>query len=124
MEETIRKKIDSDTTGLVTYEYLCNNIGACDCDLPYLVDNIIKIDADGQFTVSAARYLHAIDGNCYGEAVDRLIAAAIGKDRDRKYIGGLLQCIWGDDYQERAEQLKNESDNFRRIYKRVYPTGI
>lgn len=124
MDDQIKKKLDADLNGLLNYEYICNNIGQCDEHLPYLIQNIIRVDADGQFTVSAARYLHAIDPEGYSPIVEQLIAAAIEKDRDRKYIGGLLQCIWGDDYQDRAEQLKAENDNFRRIYKRVFPTGI
>lgn len=124
MDEQLKKKLDADLNGLLTYEYICNNIGQCDEHLPYLAKNIIRVDPDGQFTVSAARYLHAIDAEAYNSTVEELIAAAIEKDRDRKYIGSLLQCIWGDDYQQRAEQLKAENDNFRRIYKRVFPTGI
>lgn len=124
MDEQIRKKLDADPTGLATYEYLANNIGACDDVLPYLIDNIVRADADGQFTVSAARYLSAINRELYATAIDRLIEASIDKDRDRRYIGSLLTCIWGDDYACRVEELNASSRNFRRIYKRVYPTGI
>ena len=123
MDEQLIKKLSSDTTGLLNYEYLANNIGSCDDMLPTLVENIVRTDADGQFTVSAARYLAAIDAECYAGPIESLIAAAITKDRDRRYIGALLSCIWGEDYAERAEELSAASDNFRRIYKRVYPQG-
>lgn len=123
MDEQINK-LSADTTGLLNYEFLANNIGSCDEYLPTIVDNIVKLDTDGQFTVSAARYLNAIDGKTYKPYIDTLVAAAIGKDRDRKYIGALLACLWGEDYAERADELNATDDNFRRIYKRVYPTGI
>lgn len=123
MDEQLKKKLGADTTGLLNYEYLANNIGTCDELLPALVENIVRIDADGQFTVSAARYLAAIDAESYSDHIDSLIAAAINKDRDRRYIGALLSCIWGEDYADRADELSAASDNFRRIYKRVYPQG-
>lgn len=123
MDEQLKKRLSADTTGLLTYEYLANNIGSCDDVLPDLVNNIIRVDADGQFTVSAARYLAAIDMESYRTHIDNLIAAAINKDRDRAYIGALLSCIWGDDYADRVKELNASSDNFRRIYKRVFPQG-
>lgn len=123
MDETLKKKLDADTTGLLNYEYLANNIGTCDDELPLIVNNIVRIDADGQFTVSAARYLAAIDADAYADRISTLIAAAINKDRDHKYIGALLSCIWGDDYENHVEELSAASDNFRRIYKRMYPQG-
>ena len=67
-----------------------------------LVDNMIKVDHNGQFSVSAARYLHAIDAMKYAVSVNRLIAAAIEKDRERAYIGRLLPDIWGADYHEKV----------------------
>ena len=54
----------------------------------------------------------------------RLIAAGIDKDRDRRYIGSLLSAVWGADYEQRAEELSATDNNFRRIYKRIYPRGI
>jgi len=123
MDQQTLKKLESDTTGLTCYEYLANNIGSCDDDLPAIIDNIIRADADGQFTVSAARYLTAIDREAYARAIDLLVEAAIGKDRDRNYIGSLLSVLWGDDYADHVEELSARSDNFRRIYKRVYPAA-
>ena len=78
----------------------------------------------GQFVVSAARYLNAIDKDKYTDSIDKLIKAAIEKDRERKYLGDLAVSIWGDDYKEKAEELIAVDDNFRRIYKRLYPIGI
>lgn len=123
MSEEILKKLRKDEDGLATYEYIANNIGKCDDIMPKLVENIIQVDRNGQFVVSTARYLHAIDKDKYAESIDTLIKAAIERDREHKYIPDLLGSIWGADYAERVEEL-NKDDNFRRIYKRVFPKGI
>ena len=123
MSEEILKKLRKDEDGLATYEYIANNIGNCDDIMPKLVENIIQVDRNGQFVVSTARYLHAIDKDKYAESIDTLIKAAIERDREHKYIPDLLGSIWGADYAERVEEL-NKDDNFRRIYKRVFPKGI
>lgn len=86
--------------------------------------NMITVDKTGQFVASAARYLFAIDGEKYAHVINKLIAAAIDKDRERRYLGDLMQAIYGEDYASRADQLNVTDDNFRRIYKRLYPTGI
>lgn len=121
MDVQLKKCLSADVDGLLTYEYIANNIGSCDDVLPELVDNIVRVDADGQFSVSAARFLRAIDAEAYSVCIDRLIAAGIDKDRERKYIGSLLAAIWGADYMERADEISAVDDNFRRIYKRIYP---
>ena len=123
MSEEILKKLRKDEDGLATYEYIANNIGNCEDFMPKLVENIIQVDRNGQFVVSTARYLHAIDKDKYAESIDTLIKAAIERDREHKYIPDLLSSIWGADYAERVEEL-NKDDNFRRIYKRVFPKGI
>lgn len=123
MDDQIKRKLEADETGLLNYEYLANNIGSCDEELPFIIDNMIKADSDGQFTVSASRFLSAIDAEAYRQHIDKLIASAINTDRAHKYIGALLSCIWGEDYADHVEQLSASSDNFRRIYKRMYPTG-
>ena len=46
------------------------------------------------------------------------------KDRERVYIGSLLTDIWGPDYMDKASELAAADNNFRRIYKRLYPAGI
>ncbi|MDE6317611.1 MAG: hypothetical protein K2L73_04345 [Muribaculaceae bacterium] len=124
MEEKIIKELEKDVDGLATYEYLANNVEVIDDDLDCLTDNLIKVDANGQFLVSAARFLAAVDKERFAVAIDRMVAAAIDKDRERAYIGSLLQSLYGADYLERAEELRVSDNNFRRIYKRLYPKGI
>ena len=123
MDEDILKKLKKDEDGLSTYEYIANNIGNCDDIMPQLIANIINVDRNGQFAVSTARYLNAIDKERYASEIDSLIKAAIEKDRERNYIPDLLGSIWGADYAEHVDEL-NADDNFRRIYKRVYPVGL
>lgn len=123
MDEEVRKKLANDPDGLLTYEYIANHMGDCDDIMGDLVENMINVDKTGQFVVSAARYLSAIDSEAYASHINRLIAAAIEKDHERRYIGDLLTGIWGPDYEERADELKVTDDNFRRIYKRLYPSG-
>lgn len=124
MNEDDKKILSKDSDGLLTYEYIANHINEIDDDMDFLVENMIQVDTTGQFLVSAARYLFLIDGEKYREPITRLIAAAIEKDRERRYIGDLLPAIWGEDYADRAEELKLTDNNFRRIYKRMFPTGI
>ena len=124
MDESLKKQLSNDSDGLLTYEYIANNIGLIDEIMPELADNIISVDMSGQFVVSVARYLNAIDKDKYADSIDKLIKAAIEKDRERKYLGDLAVSIWGDDYKEKAEELIAVDDNFRRIYKRLYPIGI
>lgn len=124
MEDNVKKMLAKDPDGLLTYEYLANHINDIDDEIDDLVDNMIGVDTTGQFLVSASRYLFLIDGEKFRPAIDRLVAAAIDKDRERRYIGDLLQAIWGEDYAEHAEELKAKDDNFRRIYKRMFPVGM
>ncbi len=126
MDDELSKRLASDENGLLTYEYIANNINKADFsqEVDELVDSIIKVDKTGQFVVSTARYLHAIDQELYAPQIDRLIKAAITADRERAYLGVLASSIWGDDYKERAASLIASDDNFRRIYKRLYPIGI
>jgi hypothetical protein len=124
MNENIKKAVGKDTDGLITYEYIANHIGEIDGVLDELIDNMITVDRNGQFLVSAARYLHAIDADKYGEAINRLIAAAIDRDREHRYIGDLLPALWGEDYAEHVDELNAGDNNFRRIYKRLFPEAI
>lgn len=123
MDEELKKRLSADPDGLVTYEYMANHIGECAGIMDQLADNMIAVDRSGQFTVSAARYLNAIDSEGYAPVISRLIAAAIEKDRERRYIGDLLQSIWGEDYADRVDELNATDDNFRRIYKRLFPSA-
>ncbi len=124
MDENLKKQLSKDPDGLLTYEYIANNISTVDDIMLELADNIINVDLTGQFVVSAARYLSAIDEEKYAESIDRLVKAAIEKDRERKYLGDLAVSIWGADYKEHADELVAKDDNFRRIYKRLFPVGI
>lgn len=124
MEVSTIKELEKDVDGLLTYEYIANNIGMIDEDIDWLTDNLIKVDGSGQFLVSAARYLNAVDKEHFSAMIDKMVSAAIDRDRERAYIGYLLQSLYGDDYLERAEELRLSDNNFRRIYKRLYPKGI
>lgn len=118
------KALRHDADGLLTYEYLANHIGESDPEtLDLLIDNMVQVDLTGQFMASAARYLHAIDSEGFAPAVRRLVAATIDKDREHAYLPDLLQSLYGSDYAEKAESLCATDDNFRRIYKRLYPAS-
>ena len=123
MEQDLKKRLSQDPDGLLTYEYIANHIGACDDIMSELVDNMILVDPTGQFMVSAARYLYAINPEAYADSISRLIATAIEKDRERRYLPDLVTAIWGADYAEHAEEIAAQDDNFRRIYKRITPTN-
>lgn len=124
MDSNLKKQLSEDTTGLATYEYIANNIDVIDADLPELVEIIINVDGSGQFVVSTARYLHAIDSQRYAQSIDMLVKAAIEKDREHRYLGDLVASLYGADYKENAKELSAKDDNFRRIYKRLYPSTI
>lgn len=123
MTEAQKKELKTDKDGLLTYEYIANNIDTCLDDMDFLVDNMIEADATGQFLVSAARYLNAIDPTTYAGHISRLVESAIDKDRERRYLGDLLSDLYGADYREHADELTRKDNNFRRIYKRLFPTS-
>ena len=60
MNNDLKKILNSDTDGLLTYEYIANHMGSCDEDMPVLADNIIRVDmagADyGECRIIFARY--------------------------------------------------------------------
>lgn len=124
MDDKTRTELKADPNGLATYEYIANNIDNIDGDIEELVDNIISVDKSGQFVVSTARYLTAIGRNRFEEPIDKLIKAAILLDKQRVYLAELAATVWGNDYKEHATELIARDDNFRRLYKRLYPTGI
>lgn len=121
MTEQDMKLLRQDSDGLVTYEYLANNIDHCDADLDTIVDNMTAVDRTGQFLASAARYLHAIDPARYSAAVERLVGAAIDKDREHAYLPALIRGIYGDNFAEGAAERCAADRNFRRLYQRLYP---
>ena len=124
MDEQLSKKLSKDPNGLMTYEYIANNIQTIDDIMPELVDNLILVDKTGQFIVSTARYLNAIDSNLFADSIYRLVKAAIARYREHVYLADLAVSLWGPDFREKAAQLCETDDNFRRIFKRLYPVGI
>ena len=86
-----------------------------------MIEHLKKTDTSGQFLASTARFLHAINPEKFDSYLEVLVAAAIEKDKEMKYISSLLEALWGPDYEEKAEQLQRDDDSFRRIYKRLYP---
>ena len=117
------KRLQSDPDGLLTYEYIANHIDGCMEDMDALVDNMARVDLTGQFVISAARYLFAIDPETFAGPIDRLVNLGIEKDRERRYLGALMEQFYGADYADRASELSASDDNFRRIYKRLYPAS-
>ena len=124
MNEESKKRLAADPDGLLTYEYIANHIDSCDDCIGFLIDNMIKVDLTGQFISSAARYLSAIDKDGFKPAIDRLVAAAIDKDREHRYLPDLLEGVYGADYREHAAELRATDDNFRRIEKRLNPQNL
>lgn len=114
------KSLIHDPDGMATYDYLVNNVADCIADMDFITDNLLRADQGGQFLASSARFLCSIDRETFYPWIGRLIEGAIEKDRERRYIWSLLEAVWGSEYKQRAEQLKKEDDNFRRIYKRIY----
>ncbi len=119
----IEKSLGKEPSGMAVYEYIVNNSGSCCAQMPELIDLLCNADNSGQFLASSARYLSTVDAEGFRPWIGRLIECAIDKDRERRYIGSLLEGIWGADYQSRVAELREKDDNFRRIYKRIYPQG-
>lgn len=115
------KSLDKDTDGMATYDYLANHVADCLKDMDFLTENLLRADSTGQYLASSARFLTSVDADTFRPWIGRLIEGAIEKDRERRYISSLLESIWGADYLERVDELKQQDDNFRRIYKRIYP---
>ncbi len=123
MEEDVKKRLANDPDGLLTYEYIANHIDTIEPELAWLVENMENVDLTGQFVISAARYLFAIDPIAFAPHIDKLIKAGIEKDREHRYLGDMLRQMYGADYAERADELSAIDDNFRRIYKRLFPSS-
>lgn len=107
--------------GLEAYQYLIDHCETCGDEIAEHIAKLRSVDNTGQFLASAARYLAALDREKFEPWITSIIEGAIEKDRERRYIGSLLQAIWGEDYKDRAEELKASDNNFRRIYKRIFP---
>lgn len=119
-EEDIKKLRQADQDGLLTYEYIANNVNNLDEDMPVLVEVLADIDRTGQFTASAARFLKAMDAERYARAIERLVAVTIDHDREHNYLPELMQCIYGSVSPQDAVELCSKDNNFRRMYKRLY----
>lgn len=122
--ESILKNLENDPDGMSTYEFIVNNVDNIGDNMSELIENLKRVDRSGQFLASTARFLNAIDHETFSPWLPSLIEAAISKDRERRYIGSLLEALWGTDYKERSDELIKTDDNFRRIYKRIYPADI
>ena len=109
--------------GMQIYEYIVDNAESESLQMGDMVMKLRNADTTGQFLCSTASYLAAVDRERFDRWIAPLVEGAIEKDRDRRYIGSLLEALWGADYKERAEELKASDDNFRRIYKRIYSEG-
>ena len=109
--------------GMQIYEYIVDKAESESLQMGDMVMKLRNADTTGQFLCSTARYLAAVDRERFDRWIAPLVEGAIEKDRDRRYIGSLLEALWGADYKERAEELKASDDNFRRIYKRIYSEG-
>lgn len=124
MNITDNKVLTDDKDGLATYEFLANNLDELTADdINTLIDNMSRVDLTGQFLASGARYLNALDPERYTEAVRRMVALTIDRDRERNFIPDLLTALYGADYAEHVEELSADDNNFRRMYKRVYPNS-
>lgn len=90
--------------------------------LPDLVEKLKDCDETGQYLCSSARYLGALNATLYADFITNLVEEAIDRDREHKYISQLLPALWGDDFMMQADKLSLTDNNFRRIFKRIYPT--
>ena len=115
---------NAEEAGMEVYEYIVDNAEMPDFNLDESVDKLKDVDTSGQFLCSTARYLAAVDRSRYDKWIVPLVEAAINKDKNRSYIGSLLEALWGKDYKDRASDLCKRDDNFRIIYKRIFPAGV
>ena len=123
MTDNEKKQLAADTDGLKAYEYIANHIDGDIEDIDLAITHMEKSDLTGQFLASASRYLHAIDADKFAPQIERLVAATIERDREHKYLADVLQGVYGPDYRLRAPELIASDNNFRRIYKRLYPAA-
>lgn len=122
-DQNTSKAVADESRAMEIYEYIVNHVGECRNQLDNLIMDLKRADASGQFMASTARFLAAVDREAFDEFLPTLIESAIEKDRERRYIGQLPEAIWGKDYKERVKELVATDDVFRRLYKRVYPSG-
>lgn len=118
------KDTNTNAAGMDCYEYLVDHINDDKALIDSAVAKIIEADTSGQFCASATRFLAAVDAPGFAPQIDALLKAVIDKDRAKAYLPDLLPAVWGADYTSRADELRESDDNFRRIYKRVHPSGV
>lgn len=124
MTEQDIKLLRDDTDGLVTYEFLANNLyNLTTEELDTVVQNLADVDLSAQYLASSARYLNALDAEQYAPQIKYLAALTIDRDREHRYIGDLIEALYGPDYAANAAALAENDNNFRRMYKRLYPEG-
>lgn len=119
-EKEIKELKERDKDGLLIYESIANNAGQDDACLPELCEALAAVDHSGQFTASAARFLHAVNAEAYDAIVRPLVSATIDLDRERKYLGDLFQSLYGPVEDLDVEAMSAADNNFRRMYKRLY----
>ena len=118
------KNLEKDADGMKTYEFLVNNIESLtDEQLTDVIDNLAQKDHSGQYLASGVKYMNAINANKYRSHIQKMTSMTIDRDREHHFLGDLIQNLYGEDYYNRVEQYKDD-DNFRRMYKRLYPTGV
>lgn len=120
MEENNNNQDTLESRGMELYEYIVDHTDDLGDELDSLILRLKGVDTSGQFLASTARYLAAVDRRRFEPWLAQLIEGAIEKDRERRYIGSLLQAIWGDDFEQRVDELVGTDNNFRRIYKRMH----
>lgn len=111
----------TENRGMSVYERIVDQAESRGAGLKELIEELKQVDTTGQFLASTARYLSAVDREYFEPWLTPLIEAAIERDRERRYIGSLLEAIWGADYEQRVEELRASDNNFRRIYRRMHP---
>lgn len=119
-DKATEKNESPEQRGMEIYEYIVDNCETCSAEMPELITKLRQADLSGQFLASTARYLAAVDRDKFEPWLAPLIEGAIERDRERRYIGALLKAIWGENYEERADELRETDNNFRRIYKRIH----
>lgn len=123
MKKDDLKDLISEQDGLKTYEFLVNHLnGLDDSQLKDVISSLEKADRTGQYLASGVRYLNAIDSDKYAEHISHMTSMIIDRDREHKYISDLIQNLYGADYYDRVDELAADN-NFRRMYKRLYPDG-
>lgn len=117
------KELEKDIDGLRTYEFLVNNLESLDNEqLTAIVDRLATVDHSGQYLASGVRYMNGVDKVKYSDHIKRMTALTIDRDREHKFIGDLILNLYGANYYDRTTEFAND-DNFRRMYKRLYPDG-